>query len=108
MGFSFGVNELESTQGNPRDYAKLFEALHRPEAVNLIRNQVLARSPPHYGPLCITPRSTIVTPNDPQHGVIEASHSIGGDRSIALVNSVESLQQMLNQVVSPALHRPAS
>jgi putative transposase len=38
------------------------------------------------------PRSTIVTPNDPQHGVIEGPHSIVGDRSIALVNSVESLQ----------------
>ena len=92
MGFSFGVDEHNSTQGNPRDYAKLSEALHRPEAMNLVRNQILARSTPHYELLCITPRSTIVTPNDPQHGVFEGPHSIVGDRSIALVNSVESLQ----------------
>jgi putative transposase len=38
------------------------------------------------------PRSTIVTPNDPQHGVIEGPRSIVADRSSALVNSVESLQ----------------
>jgi putative transposase len=38
------------------------------------------------------PGSTIVTPDDPQHGVIDGPHSIFGDRSIALVNSVESLQ----------------
>lgn len=38
------------------------------------------------------PGATIVTPDDPQHGVIDGPHSICGDRSIALVNSVESLQ----------------
>ena len=34
----------------------------------------------------------IVTPSDPQYGVIEGSHAIVGGRSISLVNSVESLQ----------------
>jgi hypothetical protein len=34
----------------------------------------------------------IVTPDDPRHGVIDGRYSIVGDRSIALVNSVESLQ----------------
>jgi hypothetical protein len=38
------------------------------------------------------PRSTIVTPTDPQHGVIEGPHLIDDDRSIALVSSVESPQ----------------
>ena len=38
------------------------------------------------------PRATIVTPDDPQHGVIDGPHAIFGDRSIAIVNSVESLQ----------------
>jgi putative transposase len=38
------------------------------------------------------PGTTIVTPDEPQHGVIDGPHSIFGDRSIALVNSVESLQ----------------
>jgi putative transposase len=38
------------------------------------------------------PRSTIVTPTDPQHGVIEGPHLIDDDRSFALVSSVESLQ----------------
>jgi putative transposase len=38
------------------------------------------------------PRSTIVTPDDPQHGVIDGPHGIFGNRSIALVNSVASLQ----------------
>jgi putative transposase len=36
--------------------------------------------------------TAIVTPDDPQHGVIEGPHSIVGGRSISLVNSVESLQ----------------
>ena len=35
------------------------------------------------------PDTTIVTPDDPQHGVID---SFLGDRSIATVNSVEWLQ----------------
>jgi len=43
----------------PSDYAKLSEALHRPEALNLVRNQIPARSTPHYGPLCITPGTPI-------------------------------------------------
>jgi putative transposase len=38
------------------------------------------------------PGMTIVTPDDPQHGVIDRPHSIVGDRSIALVKSVGSLQ----------------
>jgi hypothetical protein len=38
------------------------------------------------------PRSTIVTPTDPQHRVIEGPHVIDDDRSIAHVSSVESLQ----------------
>ena len=38
------------------------------------------------------PRSTIVTPDDPQHRVIDGPHGIFGNRSIALVNSVASLQ----------------
>jgi putative transposase len=36
--------------------------------------------------------TAIVTPADPQHGVIQGSHAIVGGRSISLVNSVESLQ----------------
>src|SRR5262249_48929211 len=38
------------------------------------------------------PGTAIVTPNDPQHGVIEGPPLIVGDRSIALVNCVEWLQ----------------
>jgi putative transposase len=38
------------------------------------------------------PGGTIVTPADPQHGVIDGSPSIFADRSLSLVNSVESLQ----------------
>ena len=38
------------------------------------------------------PGTTIVTPDDPWHGVIEGPHLIVGGRSISLVNSVESLQ----------------
>ena len=38
------------------------------------------------------PGATIVTPDDPQHGVIRRSQPISGDRSITLVTSVESLQ----------------
>jgi putative transposase len=38
------------------------------------------------------PGATIVTPDDLQHGVIDGPHSLFGDRSISLVNSVESLQ----------------
>jgi putative transposase len=36
--------------------------------------------------------ATIVTPDDPQHGVIDGPHSLFGDRSLSLVNSVKSLQ----------------
>jgi putative transposase len=36
--------------------------------------------------------TAIVTPSDPQYGVIEGPHAIVGGRSISLVNSVESLQ----------------
>ena len=38
------------------------------------------------------PGTTIVTPDDPQHGVIRRSQPISDDRSITLVSSVESLQ----------------
>jgi putative transposase len=38
------------------------------------------------------PGATIVTPDDPQHGVIEGPHAIVRGRSITRVNSVESLQ----------------
>ena len=38
------------------------------------------------------PGVTIVTPADPQPGVIDRPQSIFGERSIAVVNSVESLQ----------------
>jgi putative transposase len=38
------------------------------------------------------PGTTIVTPDDPQHGVIEGPHAIVGGRSITRVTSVESLQ----------------
>jgi putative transposase len=38
------------------------------------------------------PRTTIVTPDDPQHGVILGPHVTLGDRSLVLVNCVESLQ----------------
>ena len=38
------------------------------------------------------PGTTIVTPDDPQQGVIDGPHAIFGDRPIAIVNSVESLQ----------------
>lgn len=38
------------------------------------------------------PGTTIVTPNDPQHGVIDRPQPSFGDRSIVLVTSAESLQ----------------
>ena len=38
------------------------------------------------------PGATIVTPDDPQHGVIHGPYAISEDRSIVLVDSVESLQ----------------
>jgi putative transposase len=38
------------------------------------------------------PGTTIVTPGDPQHGVIRGPHVTLGDRSTVLVNCVESLQ----------------
>ena len=38
------------------------------------------------------PGATIVTPDDPQHGVIRRSQPISDDRSITLVTSVESLK----------------
>jgi hypothetical protein len=38
------------------------------------------------------PGTTIVTPDDPQPGVIEAPHAIVGGRSMSLVMSVEPLQ----------------
>jgi len=92
MGFSFGVDDSTLPKETPRDYAKLSEALHRPEALNLVRNQIPARSTPHYGPLCITPGATIVTPDDPQHGGISGSPLVIGASSISTINSMESLQ----------------
>ena len=38
------------------------------------------------------PGAPIVTPDDPQHRVIDGPHSIPEDRSISITNSVESLQ----------------
>jgi len=38
------------------------------------------------------PEATIVTPDNPQHGVIDGPYPIPEDRSIVLVDSVESLQ----------------
>ena len=38
------------------------------------------------------PGATIVTPDDPQHGVIHGPYAIAEDRSIVLVDRVESLQ----------------
>ena len=38
------------------------------------------------------PGTTIVTPDDPHHGVIDGPHVTFGDRSIVLVHYVESLQ----------------
>ena len=75
----------------PRDYAKLSEALHRPEALNLVRNQNPARSTPHYGPLCITPGTTIVTPDDPQHGVTLVPNINVEDQPIVRINCVDLL-----------------
>jgi putative transposase len=43
--------------------------------------------------------TAIVTPNDPQHGVIEGPHSIVGDRPISLVNSVQSQHRALDREV---------
>ena len=38
------------------------------------------------------PGATIVTPDDPQHGGIHGPYAIPEDRSIVLVDGVESLQ----------------
>lgn len=38
------------------------------------------------------PQEPVVTPADPQHGVIDRSQPTFGGRSIPVVNSVESLQ----------------
>ena len=40
----------------------------------------------------VAPGAPIVTPDDPQHRVIDGPHSIPEDRSISITNSVESLQ----------------
>ena len=50
--------------------------------------------------------AAVVTPDDPQPRVMFGSDVIVGDRSIVRVNSVDSLHEMRNQVVSKSLTRP--
>ena len=64
--------------------ATLLEAIQADLAVWINRPPTLASED--------APGTTIVTPDDPQHGVIRRSQPISDDRSITLVSSVESLQ----------------
>ena len=74
---AYAAHPERFVQGPPRP-----ETL--PTAVWINRPPTLARED--------APGTTIVTPDDPQHGVIRRSQPISDDRSITRVSSVESLQ----------------
>ena len=74
---AYAAHPERFVQGPPRP-----ETL--PTAVWINRPAKLARED--------APGATIVTPDDPQHGVIRRSQPVSDDRSITLVTSVESLQ----------------
>ena len=73
---AYGAHPERFVQGPPR-----LETL--PEAVWI--------NPPVTATRQDVPGAAIVAPDDPQHGVMFGSDVIVGDRSVALVNSVESL-----------------